>query len=94
MRRSRLLVSTDSGPRFFGIAFGLPVVTLFGPTHVEWTRTNYDREVCLQHAVPCGPCGRRGCPLGHHDCMRKLTVERVYAAVLAQLERHRHASAA
>ena len=39
LRRSRLLVSTDSGPRFFGIAFGLPVVTLFGPTDPIRTET-------------------------------------------------------
>ena len=85
VRRSRAMVTTDSGPRFFAVAFGVPVVTLFGPTHMGWTRTHYAREICLQHAVPCGPCGRRVCPLGHHDCMRSLSVERVYAAVRRQL---------
>ena len=93
IRRSRLLVSTDSGPRFFGVAFGLPVVSLFGPTHVQWTRTHYDREICLQHAVPCGPCSKRRCPLGHHECMRALSVELVYAAVVEQLG-HKHVRAA
>ncbi len=94
IRRSRLLVSTDSGPRFFGIAFGLPVVSLFGPTDVAWTRSHATNEVCLSHAVPCGPCGRRVCPLGHHDCMRLLSVERVYATVREQLGRHASPQAA
>ena len=94
IRRSRLLVSTDSGPRFFAVAFGLPVITLFGPTEIGWTRTHYRREICLQHAVPCGPCARRTCPLGHHECMRSLSVDRVYAAVLAQLATAAGASAA
>jgi heptosyltransferase-2 len=85
VRRSRLMVTTDSGPRFFGVAFGLPVVSLFGPTHMGWTRTHDPREICLQHAVPCGPCARRTCPLGHHECMQLLSVERVYRAVQAQL---------
>lgn len=85
IRRGRLLVTTDSGPRFFGIAFGLPVVTLFGPTNPAWTRTHYASETVLSHSVPCGPCGRRTCPLAHHDCMRKLSVERVYAAVCEKL---------
>jgi len=31
VKRSRCLVSTDSGPRHFGAAFGVPVVALFGP---------------------------------------------------------------
>jgi lipopolysaccharide heptosyltransferase II len=85
IRRSRLMVTTDSGPRFFAVAFGVPVVSLFGPTDPAWTRTHDEREICLNHPVPCGPCGRRTCPLGHHDCMRKLTVERVMAAVTRQL---------
>jgi heptosyltransferase-2 len=86
IRRSRLLVSTDSGPRFFAVAFDVPLISLFGPTHQHWSRTHYDRERTLQHAVPCGPCGRRTCPLGHHDCMRGLSVGRVYKTVLEQLD--------
>lgn len=31
IRRSRMMVSTDSGPRHLAVAFARPVVTLFGP---------------------------------------------------------------
>ncbi len=93
IRRSRLLVSTDSGPRFFAAAFGVPVVSLFGPTHIQWSRTHYAGEVCLAHEVPCGPCMQRTCPLGHHRCMRDLTVDQVYQAVAGQLEPGRHLAA-
>jgi len=48
VRRSDLLISTDSGPRHFGAAFGLPVITLFGPTSMLWSDTHYAREVRLQ----------------------------------------------
>lgn len=85
IRRSRLMVTTDSGPRFFGVAFGVPVITLFGPTDARWTRTHDPRETYLHHPVPCGPCGRRICPLRHHDCMRLLTVDRVFQAVAQQV---------
>jgi heptosyltransferase-2 len=94
IRRSRLMVTTDSGPRLFAVAFDVPVITLFGPTDVAWTRTHYQREICLHHAVPCGPCGRRVCPLSHHDCMRLLSVERVFAAVSSQLDADRKTDAA
>lgn len=94
VRRSRLMVTTDSGPRFFAVAFGLPVITLFGPTDAAWTRTHYAGETCLHHAVPCGPCGKRVCPLAHHDCMRLLSVERVYEAVSEQLSAFRDRRAA
>ncbi len=94
VRRSRLLVTTDSGPRFFGVAFGVPVITLFGPTSEDWTHTYYEKELCLSHAVPCGPCGKRVCPLQHHDCMRLLSVERVYEAAVGQLNLNRETIAA
>jgi heptosyltransferase-2 len=81
VRRSRLMVSTDSGPRHFAAAFDVPVVTLYGPTHVTWGDTHFPRAVHLQEDLPCGPCMKRSCPLGHHRCMRELPVQRVYGAV-------------
>jgi heptosyltransferase-2 len=81
IRRARLLVTTDSGPRYLGIAFERPVVTVFGPTDPRQTETHYDRETCLSLALECQPCMARTCPLVHHRCMRELTVDMVYAAV-------------
>lgn len=80
VRRSALMITTDSGPRHFAAAFNVPVLTLFGPTHIAWTRTYHPHAAHLFHPVPCGPCQRPTCPLGHHRCMRDLTPDRVFAA--------------
>lgn len=80
VRRSRLLISTDSGPRHFGAAFDVPVVSLFGPTHIAWTRTHHPSALHLQKPVPCGPCQKPVCPLGHHRCMKELDPDHVFAA--------------
>lgn len=85
IRRSRLLVTTDSGPRFFGIAFGRPVVTLFGPTDPLATQTHYESEIPLSLSntplsLECQPCWKRTCPLQHHRCMRDLGVATVFNA--------------
>ncbi len=85
LRRSRVLVTTDSGPRHIAAAFGRPVVTLFGPTDEAWTDIHYKREMRLSVPVPCRPCSRRVCPLGHHRCMRELKVELVRTAVCEAL---------
>jgi len=81
LKRSRLLVTTDSGPRHVAAAFGRPVITLLGPTHQAWSDTHYNRDTPLQLALDCGPCQQRVCPLKHHRCMRELTVDLVWAEV-------------
>lgn len=86
IRRSDLLVTTDSGPRHFAAAFDRPVVTLFGPTHIAWTETYYEKAIHLQQKVPCGPCQQRVCPLDHR-CMKELSADVVYAAAERLLNR-------
>lgn len=88
IRSAELLVTTDSGPRHFAAAFGTPVVSLFGPTHIAWSETNYQRAEHLQLKLDCGPCQQRECPLKHHRCMRDLNVDTVFAAVERQLSRY------
>ena len=85
LKRSRLLITTDSGPRHFAAAFGRPVITLFGPTHQAWSDTHYSCDTPLQLALGCGPCQQRECPLGHHRCMRELSVDFVWAEVRRQM---------
>ena len=88
VRHADLLVTTDSGPRHFAAPFNVPVVTLFGPTHIAWSETYYDRGLHLQKEVDCGPCQQRVCPLRHHRCMRDLDVSSVYRAVATLLEKY------
>jgi heptosyltransferase-2 len=90
VRRSDLLITTDSGPRHFAAAFGRPVVTLFGPTHIAWTETYYHKAIHLQKPVPCGPCQQRVCPTDHR-CMRELTPAEVFAAAGRLFARCPHA---
>lgn len=79
VRRADLLITTDSGPRHFAAAFDRPVLTLFGPTHIAWTETYYNKGRHLQKKVECGPCQLRVCPLDHR-CMKLLTPAEVFQA--------------
>lgn len=36
-RRARLMVTNDTGPRHIAAAFGVPTITLYGPTDPRWT---------------------------------------------------------
>ncbi len=81
IRSAQLLVTTDSGPRHFAAPFHVPVVTLFGPTHIEWSETYYEKAIHLQLKMDCGPCQKRVCPLRHLKCMNDLTSGMVFNAV-------------
>ena len=80
--RSSVVVSTDSGLRHFAAAFGIPCVTLFGPSDPRWSHNYHANERILQLDLPCSPCGRRTCPLGHHQCLREITAKAVLNEVL------------
>ena len=86
IKRADLLICNDAGPRHFAKAFDVPVVTVFGPTHPEWTTTSYRAERVVRVDVDCGPCQQRTCPLGHLQCMTGVTVDAVFDAATALLQ--------
>jgi len=85
VRRSDLLICNDAGPRHIAKAFDVPVVTVFGPTHPDWTSTSYGDERIVRIDVDCGPCQQRVCPLEHHQCMTGVSMDMVFAAAVALL---------
>ena len=92
-RRASLSISSDSGPRHIAAAFGVPTVALVGPTDPRSGRSDEERCIELRKPLACSPCAQATCPLGHHDCMRLLTVEEVGRAAVEVLARGRRRSA-
>jgi lipopolysaccharide heptosyltransferase II len=85
IHRCDLLICNDAGPRHFAKAFGTPVVTVFGPTHPDWTATTHTLEQIVRVNVDCGPCQQKTCPLGHLECMTGVSVDTVYDAAAEML---------
>jgi len=83
VRRSKLVLCNDTGPRHFAAALGTPLVTLFGPTDPRWAQTFSEKEIILSIDVPCGPCQLKRCPIDHR-CMRSLTTQSVLEAMHKQ----------
>jgi heptosyltransferase-2 len=84
--RATLLVTNDSAPLHLATAMGTPIVALFGPTVTEFgfgplRAGDVALGVDALQCRPCSPHGPLNCPLGHHRCMRDLTVEAVIAAI-------------
>lgn len=84
--RATLLVTNDSAPLHLATAMGTPVVALFGPTVTGFgfgplRAGDVALEVDGLRCRPCSPHGPPACPLGHHRCMRDLTVAAVFEAI-------------
>ncbi len=80
LARTRLLISNDSGPLHMGVAAGVPVVALFGPTKPELTGPpEGSKAVTLFGSIGCPvPCYRLHCPA--NLCMGQISVEQVLDA--------------
>jgi heptosyltransferase-2 len=80
-------VSNDSGLLHVAAALGTPAVGIFGPTSVwHWAPLNpLAAAIETATALPCRPCHRPVCRLGHHRCMGDIPVEQVAAALRAAL---------
>jgi heptosyltransferase-2 len=90
IRRCDLMVTNDTGPRHIAAAFDVPVVTVFGPTHPQWTEIYYAKERQVAVKVFCGPCQKKTCPLDHR-CMTRVTPSMVFDASV-QLLPHRQSA--
>jgi heptosyltransferase-2 len=84
LHRCGAFVSNDSGAMHLAAAAGVPVTAMFGPTDERATAPLGDHDVLI-HQVFCRPCMLRDCPIDHR-CMKGITVEAAFAAVVRRLE--------
>ncbi|MBX9769382.1 MAG: glycosyltransferase family 9 protein [Bdellovibrionales bacterium] len=86
LKSARALVTNDSGPMHLASLANCPTVAIFGPTTLAlgYQPLN-DRAIIVQEPLLCRPCGLHGhekCPIGTHDCMKRISADRVFEAVL------------
>jgi heptosyltransferase-2 len=81
-------VSNDSGLLHVAAAIGTPAIGIFGPTSPwHWAPLNPIAAVVQAASeLPCRPCHKPVCRLGHHRCMREIPAEVVADATEAALQ--------
>jgi len=89
LKKANLFIGNDSGSMHIAYAVGTKTVAIFGPTDPK-TRLLPNAPVkVVWNKTECSPCYDFGsydrCYLGHHKCMRELSAEAVYEAVMEQL---------
>jgi heptosyltransferase-2 len=74
---AEVAVANDSGLAHMAGAVETPAVVLFGPTTPRFAAPLAARSDNLYLGLDCSPCFKRTCPLGHHRCLRDITVDEV-----------------
>lgn len=86
---AKLVVGNDSGMNHIAEAAGVPVITLFGPTHEAFGFTPHlKKSVALSKDLWCRPCsttGARDC-FRSHQCMTEITPDEVWRELTQRVE--------
>ena len=99
LRKSKLVITHDTGLMQIAAALKKPIITIWGSTTPSLGRTPYyGRNFLMQRAPPCDavqvhklwcrPCtgiGRQRCPQGHFKCMKNIPVEEIVQKAMARL---------
>lgn len=83
---AQAMLSNDSGLMHVAAALGIPQQAVFGSSDPRHTPPLSDRATIHWLQLPCSPCFERECPLGHTDCLNKLSADSVSAALARQLQ--------
>ena len=77
----KAVVSNDSGLMHIAASLQTPQVAIFGSSDPAHTPPLSDKAKVIWLNLPCSPCHKKVCPLGHLNCLNDILPEQVFATL-------------
>lgn len=78
---SNAIIANDSGLMHISAALNRPLIAIYGATPANLAPPLTSKTRVLSMNLACSPCFKRECPLGHFDCMTKITPQLVLSTI-------------
>jgi len=75
------VVCSDSGLMHVAAAVGCHLIAIYGSSSPRYTPPLTHKVKIMQNKLPCQPCFKKECPLGHLDCLMKLAPESILTKI-------------
>jgi ADP-heptose:LPS heptosyltransferase len=94
VRKSKLIITHDTGLMHIAAAFKKPILSIWGNTVPAFGMTPYFGNANITHQIfevkklgcrPCSKIGHQECPRGHFKCMELQNVEQIATSALKLL---------
>lgn len=83
IKRALMIVGGDSGPIHMADALQKPIIALYGPTKPQRTGPINLNAKVIYHELGCNGCRKRNCPYNHINCMKSITQDEVFNAMMS-----------
>lgn len=82
LSKAQMVVTNDSAGQHLAALVEAPTVSVFGPTVLDfgYRPWNSKASVVERQGLACRPCGKHGhhkCPIGTHECMKRIQAKEV-----------------
>jgi heptosyltransferase-2 len=75
------VISNDSGLMHVAAALDKKLIAIFGSSDPYHTPPMHHGAVIEYLGLECSPCFERTCPLGHMDCLRKISAQEISSKI-------------